>query len=388
MPSIRCLLISPLPPGDPENGDAQYTRDLLANPPAGVTYVAYQDAIAAGELAEAPSWRGDGRRPRDAAGAITSTSRLALHGLRQAGALLHDPVRWWEVRGDFDVVHVQCMPTHLSGRRRPPVVLTDSAGTFWYWTRARGMDEDKTWRMLRRERLAAKALSYCHPSARPDGAAAALYFVESGVRFATRVGAAPDRLGVCPVGVPAATSPRHLGQGPPTLAFVAHNFGIKGGPAALEIHRRVRAAVPGTRLLVAGPEDPDPRLDGVEWLGPMGRQQLYDEVYPQADIFVYPTTFDTAALVVMEAMANGVPVVAPAALALPDVLTHGKSGFLFPEGAIDEATEATLRLAQDTGLRSRMGEAARDEWARRHAPEVRNRLLRKAYDEAMSSSSR
>lgn len=37
--TIRCLLASPTPGADGESGDAQYTRDLLARPPANVEYV-------------------------------------------------------------------------------------------------------------------------------------------------------------------------------------------------------------------------------------------------------------------------------------------------------------------------------------------------------------
>jgi glycosyltransferase involved in cell wall biosynthesis len=379
---LRCLLISALPPGDPESGDAQYTRDLLAAPPEEVEYVPYQDALASGELEEGSSWRRGGRRPSDLGAAVAASERLALNAGRRRGWLLPDPVRWWRINGSFDLVHIHCMPTHLTGVV-PPVVLTDSAGTFWYWTRVHGVGEAQTWSKLGRERRLATALGYHHPSARPDAAAAALYFVDSGIRFARRVGAPANNLAFCPAGVPDPTVGREPSAGRPlTLAFVAHNFAIKGGPDALEIFRRVRLERPDVRMIVAGSSDRDPGIDGLEWLGPKTRQELYDEVYPRADVFVYPTRFDTAALVAEEAMANGMPVVAPAALCMPDIVRDGETGFLFPEDDIDAATERTLRLLRSPDLLVSMSESARADFDLRFSVSVRNSVLSDAYRRA------
>lgn len=42
---------------DGESGYVQYTRDLLARPPANVEYVTYAQAMASGELIDGPSIR-------------------------------------------------------------------------------------------------------------------------------------------------------------------------------------------------------------------------------------------------------------------------------------------------------------------------------------------
>jgi glycosyltransferase involved in cell wall biosynthesis len=375
---LRCLLFSALPPGDPESGDAQYTRDLLAEPPDGVEYVPYQDALASGELEENVSWRRGAHRPGSVAEVRLATERLALNAGRRAGWLLPDPVRWWRVRSHFDVAHVHCMPTHLAGSV-PPVVLTDSAGTFWYWTRVHGMGEAETWTKLERERRLARSMGYHHPSAYPDQAAQALYFVDSGTRFARRVGAPRRNLQFCPAGVPDGVSEPRAARDGTTLAFVAHNFTIKGGPEALEIYRGVRQVLPEARLIVAGSTDRDPGISGVEWLGPKSRKDLYAEVYPRADVFVYPTHFDTAALVAQEAMANGVPVVGPSALCMPDLVHDGQTGLLYPEGDLATATDLTLSLLGDRERLGKMGAAALQDFSERFSVTARNRLLGKAY---------
>lgn len=381
-PSLRVLLISPEAFGNENNGDMQYTADLLADPPPGVVYVSLSDALAKGELVPEPSWRGSGSRPTTAAGRLGATARLGLVGLRRLGWLLPDDVHWWRVAGDFDAVHAHCFPVHLSGAV-PPLVVTDSAGTFWYWTAAKEMGESHVWRMLRRERRLARTLGYTHPSVNTDRAQAVLLFVEEGLDLLGRIGLDRSRAGVAPPGVPPATTVRRP-HAVPTLLFVARNFEIKGGPAVLAIFAAVQRRLPEARLVVAGSDRPDPGLPGVSWLGPLTRDELYESVYPDADVFVYPTTFDCAPLVVMEAMAHGLPVVAPRAFGLPSMVGEGQGGFLHQPGNLDAAVEDTLRLLTDADLAARMSAGARDAYDARLSTAVRNEILGATYRRIVS----
>jgi glycosyltransferase involved in cell wall biosynthesis len=114
----------------------------------------------------------------------------------------------------------------------------------------------------------------------------------------------------------------------------------------------------------------------------MSREALYREVYPRADLFLYPTRFDCAPLVVMEALAHGLPVVAPAAFALPELVRDGETGFLFEPGDEAGAAAAVERLLADQGLRARFGTAARADFDRRLSAARRNAVLKQAYMEA------
>ena len=160
--TLRVLLLSPVASGGESNGDMQYTEDLLAHPPDGVEYVSMVDALAGGELVAQPAWRGPGGRPANLSQAAWASARLGLNGLRRLGWMLPDGVHWWRVDAPFDAVHVHCLPVHLTGRV-PPMLVTDSAGTFWYWTAAKGMEEPRAWRMLDRERRVARR-PRLHPS--------------------------------------------------------------------------------------------------------------------------------------------------------------------------------------------------------------------------------
>lgn len=372
---LRCLLLSPVAPPDPHNGDAQYTEDLIRHPPEGVEYIRYTEALTGGEIEWGPSIR-EAVTWRSPVGRVGAAGvRAGLHALRRSGLLLPDPVRWIRVRGRFDLVHAHCIPVRFLGPR-PPVVLSDSAGTFWYWTAARGMSEARVERLLRRERKLARALGYLHPTANPAGESL-LLFVEAGRALARRIGVDASDAVVCAPGVPPARrASRADGR---TLLFVGRAFEYKGGPDALEILRRVRAELPTTKLIVAGPEQPSPDVEGVEWLGPSSREGLYLDVYPRADVFVYPTRFDCAPLVVQEALAHGLPVVAPRIFALPELVRDGETGRLFEPGDIAAAVQAVIELLTDDALLAAAKVAAVRDYERRFSVTHRNAVLGALY---------
>lgn len=377
---LRCLLISPVAPPDPDNGDAQFTRDLLAAPPDGIELVPYTEALASGAIAWGPSVRSAARWRRPVADPLAALGRAGLHALRRTGTLLPDPVRWMRIASPFDVVHVHCLPVRFLGPA-PPVVVSDSAGTYWYWTAARGMPGPKVERLLRRERRCARALAYLHPSAHPEAASRSLLFVDAGRALQERVGVDTSRTLRCPPGVPAPVCAPAIGG--KRLLFVARDFRTKGGDLAVEVLRRVRDHHPDATLVVAGSPDRDPGIDGVRWVGPKTRDELYRDVFPQADVFVYPTRFDCAPLVVMEALAHGIPVVAPRAFALPELVVDGVTGILHETGDVAGATAAVEALLDDAPRRAAMGEAARADYQARFSVERRNQVLSTAYREVV-----
>lgn len=68
-------------------------------------------------------------------------------------------------------------------------------------------------------------------------------------------------------------------------------------------------------------------------------EQLKPLYYSAADAFVIASTGETQALVVIEAMACGCPVVGADSLAIPEIVSDGKNGYLFKPGDIEQLTE-------------------------------------------------
>jgi glycosyltransferase involved in cell wall biosynthesis len=75
------------------------------------------------------------------------------------------------------------------------------------------------------------------------------------------------------------------------------------------------------------------------------------------DVFVHYSRWDSLGSVILEAMALGLPIVASARSGSRDAVVHGVTGFLARDE--EELRDYCLRLADDPGLRRRMGEAGR-----------------------------
>jgi L-malate glycosyltransferase len=80
------------------------------------------------------------------------------------------------------------------------------------------------------------------------------------------------------------------------------------------------------------------------------------KVYQKADILLFPTIREGFGLAAAEAMACSLPVVASNCSSIPELVDHGKGGFLCPVGDVDAFAEKINILADSPGLRHEMGE--------------------------------
>jgi glycosyltransferase involved in cell wall biosynthesis len=99
------------------------------------------------------------------------------------------------------------------------------------------------------------------------------------------------------------------------------------------------------------------RLDQTERLVAIPRRSHAEmpELYRQADILFFPTRREGLSLVVLEAMACGLPIVATHCSSLPELVDHGKGGFLFAMDNRAQMLDYLIRLAKDSVLRAEMG---------------------------------
>ncbi|MFE2424587.1 glycosyltransferase family 4 protein [Streptomyces hokutonensis] len=118
----------------------------------------------------------------------------------------------------------------------------------------------------------------------------------------------------------------------------------------------------GVRVVVVGDGPSQPHLSealpGAVFLGRRTGDELA-RIFASLDIFVHTGPFETFCQTVQEAMASGVPVVAPAAGGPLDLVAHGRTGFLFPPRDETAVTDAVRTLAADPALRAEYGTAAR-----------------------------
>ncbi len=121
-------------------------------------------------------------------------------------------------------------------------------------------------------------------------------------------------------------------------------------------------ATPGVRLVLVGggPEEGRLRalLPNAVFLGVLHGQDL-SVAYASLDVFVHTGRHETYCQAAQEALASGVPAVAPRAGGPIDVIDDGVAGFLYAPGDAAELTSYTKRLVDDPMLRLRMSRQAR-----------------------------
>ena len=79
-----------------------------------------------------------------------------------------------------------------------------------------------------------------------------------------------------------------------------------------------------------------------------------------SDIFVLPSIEDSYGLVVVEAMASGLPTIVSDHVGASEVIEPGITGLVVPAGDDEALASAIRRLADDAGFRFRIARAARE----------------------------
>jgi glycosyltransferase involved in cell wall biosynthesis len=97
----------------------------------------------------------------------------------------------------------------------------------------------------------------------------------------------------------------------------------------------------------------------VRFVGAVGQDRI-PEQFAAADVFCLPSFAEGVPVVLMEAMAMEVPVVATAIMGVPELVEHGTSGFLVPPGRVDAVADALAALAADPERRAALGRAGRE----------------------------
>ncbi|GAA3241411.1 glycosyltransferase family 1 protein [Actinocorallia longicatena] len=137
--------------------------------------------------------------------------------------------------------------------------------------------------------------------------------------------------------------------------------------------------VPGSRLVVVGDGPAERRLRGLlpeaVFLGFRTGGEL-SEIVASLDVFVHTGANETFCQAVQEALASGVPVVAPAAGGPLDLVRPGVNGLLFPPSDGTSLRAAVTTLVTDDAMRARLAAGA--------LPSVRPRTWEAVCDQLLA----
>jgi len=89
-----------------------------------------------------------------------------------------------------------------------------------------------------------------------------------------------------------------------------------------------------------------------------GLQQDVGPLVAQTDLMLMTSQSESFCLAALEAMACGVPVLATRVGGLPELVSHGKTGFLFPVGDRDAAVRLAVNLLSNPAQHQAMREMA------------------------------
>lgn len=155
----------------------------------------------------------------------------------------------------------------------------------------------------------------------------------------------------------------------PLLLFVGRVAHEKNIGFLLHVADRVRKDIPEVLLLIAGA---GPAREGLEheaeklglsgnvmFIGYLDRNTELNSCYHAADIFVFSSRTETQGLVLLEAMAQGVPLVSTAEMGTRDVLREG-AGVWIAREEIEDFSGKVVAMLGDAGIRARLGEAGRE----------------------------
>jgi glycosyltransferase involved in cell wall biosynthesis len=153
----------------------------------------------------------------------------------------------------------------------------------------------------------------------------------------------------------------------PLVGIVGRVDREKSMDVLLEAFRCVVDTLPEALLVVAGDGRDRDRLealtndlgvaDSVRWLGRIDREDL-PALYRVFDVFATTSETETQGIVVMEAMASGLPVVGVAAGALGDIIKDGRNGHLVPPRDADAVAGAIVEILQCPKLAEAFGAEA------------------------------
>lgn len=376
---LKVLLVAPTDPKVPGDlkylvgGENTYTQTLLTNPPKGVEYTYFSEALEKGSIEYSFLQR--------VLGLMVKLRILPVSGGSQIIKL----------KANFDLVH--CHAYSIKVTPNVPIVLSDSSSNYLF------LRDYINWPLLRIKlglffkKWLFKFLDIADCDVNLGRAKKLVVFSKFAYRTHQFLGSRSDKMEIIYPGI-AGPKPfkKNLKQrGEVRILFVGTWFERKGGPILLKAFEKLSKKYSNVRLTVVGEVPKKFKVLFLKKTGPSSKFKIYDyvprerlmrEFFPNADIFVLiPPKVEGFGFSVLEAMSFGLVPIVSNVCALPELIQDGKSGFVVKAGDVNDLVRKLERLVVNQTLRKKMGELARIRFEENFAAEKSNKQLLKIYQQ-------
>ncbi|WP_416149737.1 N-acetyl-alpha-D-glucosaminyl L-malate synthase BshA [Salipaludibacillus sp. HK11] len=156
-----------------------------------------------------------------------------------------------------------------------------------------------------------------------------------------------------------------IGEKTKVISHISNFRKVKRVQDVVYVFERINQQMDAVLLLIGDGPELTVIADLVKELGLtdrvrfLGNQKLVAEFLSMSDVNLLLSEKESFGLVILEAMACGVPVIGTNIGGIPEVIEHGKNGYICPLGDIDEISTHAISLLQDVELQKRMSQSAK-----------------------------
>jgi glycosyltransferase involved in cell wall biosynthesis len=173
------------------------------------------------------------------------------------------------------------------------------------------------------------------------------------------------------------------------ILFVGRDYFRKGLPTLIKALPLVLKEIPDARVVVIGPEYPHSRLAAklisrhlpVKFINGLPPEEIKKYFY-QANLLVLPSEIEASGIVLLEAMAAGLPIVATRVGGIPEIIQDGINGILVERGDNRQLARSIIEVLRNKIIRD---QGNHPNWENMFNPAKMVESIESVYQQIMES---
>ncbi len=348
-------------------GENTYTQTLLANPPNGVKYTYFRDALISGEI-------------------VYTKWQVILTWLIKLRLIPPDAgYQCIRMNKKFDLIHSHVYNVKLDGDNLAPVILSDSSSNYLFLRDYLGWGRARINFFYSIKRFIAKKLNIYDQTLNLKDAML-IVWSEFARKIHTSLGVDGKKIAVVYPGILKRKLMNKKRARRLNILFIGLWFERKGGMVLLNAYEILKKRYPDIHLTLLGPLPKNVKINRLDitQIDFVSYDKLLNEYYPKADIFVLvPPKAEGFGMVSVEAASFSIPLVASDVYALPEIVKDGVTGLVIKPRNVNALAAALDKLIRNKKLREQMGANGRARFSRKFTTEAMNKQLLRIYRESV-----